>query len=85
VTWYTPEDVAEITKHSPRTVQRWARERRVPHIRVGRLIRFTKEQVREIEQAYAQPVDRQLQVDAQNPDYKRTAVVVPMRRPDSAA
>jgi excisionase family DNA binding protein len=80
--WYDVTDVAALLKVSPRTVQRWCRERRVPHVRVGRGIRFTAEQLAEIESVYSRA--RALSpasVDAPNPGYRHVTVVPMKRRP----
>lgn len=80
MSWYDVNDVAEFMKVTPRTVQRWCRERRVPHVRVGRSIRFTAEQLQEIEAAYTLEVREQVDVSAPNPAFRPYAVVVPMKR-----
>ena len=80
--WYDVDDVAALLKVSPRTVQRWCRERRVPHVRVGRGIRFTAEQLTEIESAYSRArVLSVARVDAPNPGYRHVTVVAMKRRP----
>lgn len=38
---------AEGSAPDERTLQRWARERRIPHFRIGRLVRFDVQMVRE--------------------------------------
>lgn len=82
--WYDVQDMARRLKVTPRTVQRWCRERRVPHVRVGRGIRFTPQQVAEIESAYrVEPRDR-IDVSASNPAFRPYAVVVPMKRGSAA-
>lgn len=84
--WYTPEDVARLTQYTPRTIQRWCREERIPHIRVGRLYRFTQAQLDEFVTAYTREPQERVEVDFPNPAYERsTPVVVPMRRPHPAA
>jgi excisionase family DNA binding protein len=40
-------DVAAILKVQPATVYTWVRQGRLPHIRIGRLIRFSPVQVEE--------------------------------------
>lgn len=65
----------------PRTVQRWCRNRQISHIRKGRLIRFTEEHVREFEATYVREPEERIDVDAPNPGYQRTAVVIPMKPP----
>jgi excisionase family DNA binding protein len=84
--WLCPEDIARVVGHTPRTIQRWCREKRIPHMRVGRLYRFAPAQLREIEALYA--VEATVEVaaaNAPNPDYSPSMVVVPidprMRRP----
>ena len=85
MSWYDVDDVAQLLKVSPRTVQRWCRERRVPHVRIGRGIRFTPEQLVEIETAYTRTRHEPVNVDIPNPGYHRhVAVVVPMKRSPAA-
>jgi len=80
--WYDVTDVAALLKVSPRTVQRWCRERRVPHVRVGRGIRFTAEQLVEIETVYSRARALSVtSVDAPNPGYRHVTVVPMKRRP----
>lgn len=81
--WLTPHEVADQTGYTVRTIQRWCRERRIPHVRVGRLLRFTPAQLAEIEAAYTIEPDREC-VSAnrlRNPEYRESVTVVPMRRP----
>lgn len=82
--WYDAQDVARRLKVTPRTVQRWCRERRVPHIRVGRGIRFTAQQLAEIEAAYRVEPRALVDVSAPNPAYRPHGVVVPMKRRGAA-
>lgn len=83
--WLTTQDVAAHMQVSPRTVQRWCRERVVPHTRVnGRTIRFTVEQLAEIERAYAYEREAPVVVSAPNPGYAPRLVVVPMRKVGTA-
>ncbi len=44
----TPQQAAERLGISPRTLINWAYERRVPCTRVGRLYRFSEEQLAQI-------------------------------------
>lgn len=83
-TWYDAQDVARRLKVTPRTVQRWCRERRIPHVRIGRGIRFTAQQLVEIESAYRVEPRQLVDVSASNPSYAPRAVVVPMKRGKSA-
>jgi excisionase family DNA binding protein len=76
--WYDVEDVATMLKVTPRTVQRWCRERRVPHVRVGRGIRFTAEQLAEIEAMYRVGTQVRVDVSARNPAFAERAQVVPV-------
>lgn len=82
--WYDVQDMARRLKVTPRTVQRWCRERRVPHVRVGRGIRFTPQQVVEIESAYRVEPRVQVDVAASNPAFQPHAIVVPMKRGSAA-
>ena len=80
--WYDIADVAAYLKVSPRTVQRWCRERRVPYVRVGRGIRFTTDQLAEIESVYSRArAPSVARVDAPNPGYRHVTVVAMKRRP----
>ena len=78
----TVEQLASQLHRSPRTVQRWARERRIPHVKLGRSTLFTEEQVREIATAYTRtPVEHVVEAVLPNPGFRpRGPVVVPMRR-----
>lgn len=76
----TCEDIAKIIGRTPRTIQRWARDRTVPHIRIGRTIRFTQDQVDEILAAYSVEPTTPVHADTLNPGYHPHAVIVPMRR-----
>ena len=83
--WLTCDDLAPVIGVSSRTIQRWARDRTVPHVRIGRLVRFTPEQVAEIQSAYTVNPEVCINVDQPNPDYRpNRAVVVPMRSPKLA-
>lgn len=75
----TVEDIANVMQVHPRTIQRWCRERRVPHIRIGRKIRFTPAQLDEIAQAYTREKDTGGSTDVPNPVYRERPVVVPMK------
>lgn len=50
--WMTASDVAERLGCSPETVLRLARQRRISHLRVGRFVRFSEQDVAEFEQAH---------------------------------
>ncbi|MCW2921589.1 MAG: Helix-turn-helix domain [Thermoleophilia bacterium] len=76
--WYDVDDVAGLLKVTPRTVQRWCRERRVPHVRIGRGIRFTAEQLAEIESMYQVGTQVRVDVSARNPAFADRIVVVPV-------
>lgn len=76
--WYDVDDVASMLKVTPRTIQRWCRERRVPHVRVGRGIRFTAEQLAEIEAMYRVGTQVRVDVSARNPAFADRAIVVPV-------
>jgi excisionase family DNA binding protein len=85
--WYSPEDVARIVNHSPRTIQRWCREERIRHTKVGRLYRFTQAQVDQLEARFARGPQQHIEVDIPNPAYEEhpTAQVLPLQRPHPAA
>lgn len=77
--WLLPEDMAAIMGVSTRTVQRLCNEKRIPHWRIGRMLRFTPEQVAQIEAKYAcEPIDPAVQaaVVAPNPAYKPNRAVL---------
>ena len=78
VGWYDVEDVAALLKVKPRTVQRWCRERRVPHVRVGRGIRFTAEQIAEIESTYRVATRPRVDVTTRNPAFEERLTVIPI-------
>jgi excisionase family DNA binding protein len=71
-----------------RTIQRWAREQRIPHIRIGsRTIRFTESQLVEAITAYhVEKVEpRQNDASILNPAYTGHMRVIPMLTPGDAA
>lgn len=80
-TFLTVADLAQRLHRSPRTIQRLVRDRRIPHVKLGRATLFTEEQVAEIAAAYT----RQPQITVPehvlpNPAFQhRGPVVVPMR------
>jgi excisionase family DNA binding protein len=86
-TFLTVYQLAERVHRSPRTIQRWARERRIPHVKLGRSTLFTEEQVAEIAAAYTREPEIVVpEHDLPNPAYReQQLVVVPMRRPGDAA
>ena len=78
----TTQELAAELGVVPRTVQRWCRERVVPHMRYGRTIRFMPHQVAEIRQHFERgALARRPEVDVPNPVYRPEGVVVSMRRP----
>lgn len=85
----TSEEIAATFHVTPRTIQRWARDRRIPHVRVGRRILFTQEQAEEIRAAYAiAPLEPDPAAVIPNPGFRPTAVVVQIderHRPNPAA
>ena len=78
----TVANLASRLHRTPRTIQRWARERRIPHVKIGRATLFTETQVEEIVAAYTRaPVEPSIEHGIVNPAFRpRSAVVVPMRR-----
>lgn len=69
-TFITVTDLAARLHRSPRTIQRWARERRIPHVKLGRATLFTEEQVAEIVRAYSrEPQAEVLEHTLPNPAY----------------
>jgi excisionase family DNA binding protein len=53
--WLTSEQVAERTGFTPATIQRFAREGRIPYRRIGRWIRFEPEVIDELGRVPSQP------------------------------
>lgn len=86
-TFLTVDQLAERVHRSPRTIQRWARERRIPSVKLGRSTLFTEDQVAEIAKAYTvEAVDVVPEHELVNPAYREPRmVVVPMRPRDDAA
>lgn len=76
--WHDVAEVAALLKVQPRTIQRWCRERRVPHVRIGRGIRFTAAQLAEIESMYQVGTQARVDVSARNPAFADRIVVVPV-------
>jgi hypothetical protein len=88
-TFHTPDDLAAMLHRSKRTIQRWARERRIPSVLISGTRLFTSDQVQEIVAAYSiEPVDPQPEADLENPAYRESRVVVSIdpkhRRPPAA-
>lgn len=83
--WHDVDDVADLIGIQRRTVLKWCRERKLPHMRLGRSIRFTPEQIQEIQAAYSVRAVEAIDVDIPNPAFRqREAVVVPMVKPTVA-
>lgn len=75
-TFYTPDDLATKLHRSKRTIQRWARERRIPSVLIAGTRLFTEDQVREIASAYTiEPVEVAPEHDLLNPAYTDPVVV----------
>lgn len=73
----TPREVADRFHVTPRTIQRWARDRRVPHTRIGRRVLFTPEQADAITRIYeVLPVKPEPSATIRNPNYRPHAVAV---------
>lgn len=80
----TPRELADHLGLATRTVQKKARDRDWPHMRIGRSIRFSERQVRDIEAMIERSaIQRRPEVGVPNPVYRPFAEVVPMR-PDAA-
>ena len=45
-TLMTPEDVASLFKVTPKTIYKWAKNNEIPHIRLGRTVRFNREAIK---------------------------------------
>jgi excisionase family DNA binding protein len=41
------DDVARMLDVSRRTIQTWAKEGKIPHVRIDKVLRFVPEQIRE--------------------------------------
>lgn len=82
MTLYTTDDVARMFQVDRRTIQRWAREQRIGHIRIGRrTIRFTQQQIDEALAVYQrEKAEPRTDADLRNPGYAPTLTVVPIRR-----
>lgn len=82
----TTRELATILGYTPRTIQAWARERRIPHLKIGRTIRFLPEHVEEIRSEYARDtLEQRPDAHTPNPGYTPYLQVVPMQRRDPAA
>lgn len=82
----TTHELAERLGCCVRTIQRKARNREIPHNRIGRMIRFTTAQVEEIERMIERAaVQYRPEVNVPNPVYRPHARVVPIRRHGDAA
>jgi excisionase family DNA binding protein len=44
----TVSEVAQLLQVKPSTVYTWVREGKIPHTKIGRLIRFTLDQIKKI-------------------------------------
>jgi excisionase family DNA binding protein len=78
----TTTQLANQLGFTPRTIQRWAREQRIPHLRIGRHVRFLPSQVQQIIDTYAaEPITPRPDATTPNHDYQPHIVVVPMRHP----
>jgi excisionase family DNA binding protein len=86
-TFLTVDQLAQRLHRSPRTIQRWTTQRRIPHVKLGRATLFTEDQVSEIAAAYTvEPRDPVIEHELPNPAYLPNGpVVVPMRRPGGEA
>lgn len=52
---YTPEEASDIIRLTPHWLVKSAREGRIPHHRIGKLYRFSRENLDEIKRTTAQP------------------------------
>lgn len=83
---YSTEDVAAKFGIPRRTIQHWARNRRISHVKIGRRYFFTDEQIDEIIDAYTNHrIDEYPLCEHPNPAYATTPTVVPMRRRSATA
>ena len=62
----TVPEVAEELQVKPSTIYTWVRQDRIPHIRVGRLIRFTIDQI----DKFLNPDDHSKSPDAERQEHK---------------
>lgn len=74
--WLMVDDIAAAMHFHPRTVQRLCRERRIPHVRIGRNIRFTPDQLKQIEVLYSLEAETRVEVDIPNPTFRPDRAVV---------
>lgn len=83
----TTAELAEKLGVDKRTIQRWARNRTIPHMRIGsRTIRFLPTHVEQILEAYEREVEqRRPEADVPNDTHRPYITIVPMRRPHDAA
>ena len=44
-TLLTTDEVSEMLRISPRTIEKWVRQRRIPYLKVGRCVRFYRADV----------------------------------------
>ena len=59
--YLSPKECAEYTGISPKTLYRWAKERIVPSIKIGGLVRFDKLEIDKIMSKFKrQPVNEDL-------------------------
>ncbi|MBX6169379.1 MAG: helix-turn-helix domain-containing protein [Thermobispora bispora] len=56
---YTPREAAGIVRMSAYWLTSKARAKQIPHHRIGRLYRFSMEDLKAIQAMYAQPIQRQ--------------------------
>lgn len=50
--WMTKEEVAQYFCTCPRTINNWMTRRVIPHVKVGRLVRFNREDCQVALRAY---------------------------------
>lgn len=76
--WKSTETLATELGIKPRTLQAWCRDGKVPHHRLGRLIRFSPQDVELIKQTAQRHSSARLDsVNTPNPHYRNRAELVP--------
>lgn len=83
--WFTAEEAAEMTGVSARTLQRWARERKIPHLRIGRTLRFTHDHLAVAQSTYTTLPAPSPVAALPNPDFHPYIRAVDMERPDTSS
>jgi excisionase family DNA binding protein len=78
--WLSCNDLANELGMSSRTIQHWCRERKIPHHRLGRTIRFSPQDVEAIKAWASRRAVECHNVDVPNPVYAVPGELVPFPR-----